>query len=50
MMSDTDILKICEKIAEKLRQKEIPPKPTGKLIINLQTGGISGQAKLEITL
>lgn len=50
MMSEVDIKKVCEKLAEKLRKPETPPKPTGKIIINTQTGGVSGEIKLELIL
>lgn len=50
MMLETDIDKICEKIKQKLMQEEIPEKPTGKLIVNLQTGGVSREITLELKL
>jgi hypothetical protein len=49
-MSDDRIDRILEKLKEKLRKKEVPETATGRIIINLQSGGVSGDAKLELTL
>ena len=50
MMAEVDIRKIQEALGEKLRKPETPPKPTGNVIIFLQTGGVSGNIKLELVL
>lgn len=50
MMLDSDIEKICKALKEKLKNVETPSKPTGKIIINVQTGGVSGSIKLELVL
>lgn len=49
-MSNDKVERIIEKIREKLTQKEVPETATGKIIINVQSGGVSGQIKLELTL
>ena len=49
-MSDDKIDKILDKIREKLESTKIPNDATGKIIVGLQSGGISGIIKLELTL
>jgi len=49
-MSEVDADKICKILKEKLMQPETPKKPTGNIIIFLQTGGVSGNIKLELVL
>jgi hypothetical protein len=46
-MTDSKIEKLLQKLAEKLRSKQIPDDFTGKIILNLQTGGLSGQVEVE---
>ena len=50
MMLEQDIKEICETLAKKLREPEVPRKPTGNIIIFVQTGGVSGKIKLELML
>lgn len=50
MMSEEDRKKILAAIDLKLQEKDVPAKPTGQLKVNLQTGGVSGQVKLELVL
>jgi hypothetical protein len=49
-MSPEKVDKILEKIKEKLLSKKVPDDSTGKVSFNLQTGGISGNIKIELTL
>jgi len=49
-MTESKVNKILEKVKEKLLKEEVPETATGKVIINLQSGGVSGQIKLELTL
>jgi hypothetical protein len=49
-MTEIKADKILEKIKEKLLKDEVPETATGKIIVNLQSGGVSGQIKLELTL
>lgn len=42
--------KILAIIREKLLKDEVPETATGKIIVNVQSGGVSGQVKLELTL
>lgn len=48
-MSPDKAKNVSEKIREMLLTKEIPDGFTGKLIVNLQSGGVSGQGEIEIT-
>ena len=49
-MSNEKVEKILIKIKEKLLKDEVPDLATGKIITNLQSGGVSGVIKLELTL
>ncbi len=49
-MSQEKIDKILDAIRDKLSKDEVPDTATGKIIINLQSGGVSGNVKLELTL
>jgi hypothetical protein len=49
-MSNEKVEKILSKIKEKLLKDEVPETATGKVVINLQSGGVSGTIKLELTL
>jgi hypothetical protein len=49
-MSNDKVEKILSKIKEKLLKDEVPETATGKIAVNLQSGGVSGSIKLELTL
>jgi hypothetical protein len=49
-MSNDKVEKILSKIKEKLLKDEVPETATGRVIINVQSGGVSGAIKLELTL
>lgn len=49
-MTDERIEIILERIREKLQKKEVPDTVTGKIIVNLACGNVSGNVKLEISL
>jgi hypothetical protein len=49
-MTPSKVDKIIEKIKEKLLKDIVPDDVTGKIIVNTQSGGVSGQVKLEIVL
>ena len=49
-MLEPDIKKICDALAEKLRQSEMPKKPTGNIIIYVNTGAVSGKIRFELVL
>jgi hypothetical protein len=49
-MSQEKIDKILEILKEKLSKEEVPDSATGKITINLQSGGVSGNVKLELSL
>jgi hypothetical protein len=49
-MSNDKVEKILSKLREKLLKKEVPDNATVKIILNLQSGGVSGETKLELTI
>lgn len=49
-MTKEKVDKIVEIIKEKLLSEKVPDDVTGKMICNLQTGGISGNVTLEIKI
>ena len=49
-MTEEKVNRILIKLKEKLLKEEVPDLATGKIIINVQSGGVSGQIKLELTL
>jgi len=49
-MSPEKVDKVLEKLKEKLLTPSVPDDATGRIIVNLQTGGVSGAIKAELTL
>ena len=48
MMDEESLKKLLAEIEKKMHQEDVPKKPTGRLIINLQSGGVSREVTLEI--
>lgn len=49
-MTEPKVEKILKALREKLLSDKVPDDATGKIIVNLQTGGVSNSPKLELTL
>lgn len=49
-MNKLKIDKIVKAIEDKLKSANIPDDATGKMTVNLQSGGVSGDVTLEIKL